>query len=171
MTASKGRRLGAAIIDGIILSTVLTLALVLVIGSIAASTVETGSGDTLVLEHAEDAESLMEGFDLLGEVEGGGLIFGSLATFASALLMAIAYKFVLQLTPWRATFGKKILGLRIVAADGQEASGGAIILREIIFAVVSGVQLVNVIFLIMLAVHEEARGWHDLAAGTKVVRV
>ena len=67
----------------------------------------------------------------------------AIATFilgaGAVLALIFAYKFVLELTPWRATFGKKALGIRIVAADGTEAGAGAIIWREILYAVFSGI--------------------------------
>lgn len=85
------------------------------------------------------------------------------------LVLVFAYKFILELTPWRATFGKKILGIRIVAADGSEAGAGAIIGRELLYVVFSSISIVNLIFYIMLAVDDDARGWHDHLASTKVV--
>ena len=87
----------------------------------------------------------------------------------SGLALLFAYKFILELTPWRATLGKRLLGIRVVAADGTEAGAGAIIGRELLYVVFSSISVVNLIFYIMLAVDEEDRGWHDHLASTKVV--
>ena len=138
MVASKGKRLGAFLIDVVIVS------------------VFSGVVVTALFAAASQAD---EGVAI------ATIILGA----SSALALVFAYKFVLELTPWRATFGKKALGIRIVAADGTEAGAGAIIWREILYAVFSGLSLVNLVFVIMLAVDDDARGWHDHLAGTKVV--
>ena len=85
------------------------------------------------------------------------------------LALLFAYKFIPELTPWRATFGKKILGIRIVAADGSEAGAGAIIGRELLYVVFGSISVVNPIFFILLAVDDDAGGWHDHLASTKAV--
>lgn len=139
MVASKGRRLGAFLIDGVLL----TLATVL-LGSVL-----------FALAFGADSDEASVAIFVIGGLAGLALLF--------------AYKFVLELTPWRATFGKKILGIRIVAADGTEAGAGAIIGRELLYVVFSSISVVNLIFFIMLAVDEDARGWHDHLASTKVV--
>ncbi len=138
MVASKGRRLGAFLIDAVIVSILTSLVAVTLFAAAY------GADDDVAVVTI-----------LVGAFSALGLVF--------------AYKFVLELTPWRATFGKKILGIRIVAADGSETGAGAIIWREILYVVFSGISLVNLVFLIMLAVDDEARGWHDHLASTKVV--
>lgn len=139
MVASKGRRLGAFLIDSVLLGIAIgvfaTILFALVVGA-----------------DDDDASVVI-------------IVIGALL----ALALLFAYKFILELTPWRATFGKKILGIRIVAADGSEAGAGAIIGRELLYVVFSSISVVNLIFYIMLAVDEDARGWHDHLASTKVV--
>ena len=139
MVASKGRRLGAFLID----VAVLAIATGLLLAVLVALSIGAGSDEGSVA------------IFLLGGLLGFVLLF--------------AYKFVLELTPWRATFGKKILGIRVVAADGAEAGAGAIIGRELLYVVFTSISLVNLVFFIMLAVDEDARGWHDHLAATKVV--
>ncbi|MCY3693892.1 MAG: RDD family protein [Chloroflexi bacterium] len=139
MVASKGRRLGAFLIDSVLLSIATGLLAVVL----------------FVLAYGADSDEASVAIFLIG-----GLL---------VLVLVFAYKFILELTPWRATFGKKILGIRIVAADGSEAGAGAIIGRELLYVVFSSISIVNLIFYIMLAVDDDARGWHDHLASTKVV--
>lgn len=139
MVASKGRRLGAFLIDSVLLA-------------IASGVI---AGALFALAYGADSDEASVVIFVIGGFLGLGLLF--------------AYKFVLELTPWRATFGKKALGIRIVAADGSEAGAGAIIGRELLYVVFSSISIVNLIFFIMLAVDEDARGWHDHLASTKVV--
>ena len=139
MVASKGRRLGAFLIDSVLLS--------IATGLLAAV--------LFALAYGADSDEASVAIFLIG-----GLL---------VLVLVFAYKFILELTPWRATFGKKILGIRIVAADGSEAGAGAIIGRELLYVVFSSISIVNLIFYIMLAVDDDARGWHDHLASTKVV--
>lgn len=139
MVASKGRRLGAFLIDSVLLSIATGLLAVVL----------------FALAYGADSDEASVAIFLIG-----GLL---------VLVLVFAYKFILELTPWRATFGKKILGIRIVAADGSEAGAGAIIGRELLYVVFSSISIVNLIFYIMLAVDDDARGWHDHLASTKVV--
>lgn len=139
MVASKGRRLGAFLIDSLLLS--------IAAGLLAAV--------LFALAFGTDSDEASVAIFVIGGLMG--------------LVLVFAYKFILELTPWRATFGKKILGIRIVAADGSEAGAGAIIGRELLYVVFSSISIVNLIFYIMLAVDDDARGWHDHLASTKVV--
>ena len=139
MVASKGRRLGAFLIDAVLL--------VLATGLLASG--------LFALAFGAESDEASVAIWVIGGLGG--------------LVLLFAYKFVLELTPWRATFGKKILGIRIVAADGTEAGAGAIIGRELLYVVFTSISIVNLIFLIMLAVDDDARGWHDYLASTKVV--
>ena len=139
MVASKGLRLAAFLIDAVLLGVATGVVAAVLFAIAAGSDFDESAGLVVVL---------------------GGLL---------ALVLLFAYKFILELTPWRATFGKKIVGIRIVAADGSEAGAGAIIGREILYAVFSSISIVNLIFFIMLAVDDDARGWHDHLASTKVV--
>ena len=140
MVASKGLRLAAFLIDGVLLGISLAV-LVAAVFAMAAGA---------------DSDEAQVAFVVIGGLSGLALLF--------------AYKFILELTPWRATFGKRILGIRVVAADGTEAGAGAIIGRELLYVVFSSISVVNLIFYIMLAVDEDARGWHDHLASTKVVK-
>lgn len=139
MVASKGRRLGAFLIDS---------ALLAVAAGLLASVL-------VALSFGADSDEASVAIFVIGGLLG--------------LVLLFAYKFILELTPWRATFGKKILGIRIVAADGAEAGTGAIIGRELLYVVFTSISLVNLVFFIMLAVDDDARGWHDHLASTKVV--
>ena len=139
MVASKGLRLAAFLIDAVLLGLAASAAAAALFAVAAGSDFDEAAVPVIVL---------------------GGL---------AVLVLLFAYKFILELTPWRATIGKKIMGIRVVAADGSEAGAGAIIGREILYMVFSSISIVNLVFYIMLAVDDDARGWHDHLASTKVV--
>jgi uncharacterized RDD family membrane protein YckC len=136
MVASRGRRFGAFLIDPVLPG----LATGLLVGILFA------------LALGADSDEATVAIFVIGAMAG--------------LVLLFAYKFILELAPWRATFGTKTMGIRIVAADGSEA--GAIIGCEPPYVVFSLISVANPIFFILLAV-DDARGWHDRLASTKAV--
>ena len=103
--------------------------------------------------------------------------------------------FVVLTVAFGATLGKMALGMRVVGADGGKASGGAILLREIIIrwgatiaafvlafilsgplgdagAVIGGLVgfLVFLIVILRILVDDHRQGWHDKIGGTFVVK-
>lgn len=87
------------------------------------------------------------------------------AAFAT---LAGAY-FIGSTARWGQTAGKKLLGLRVVRADGGPVGGGQALFRETLGRLAAG-------FLLGLgylwAVWDtDGQGWHDKLAGTVVVRV
>lgn len=69
-----------------------------------------------------------------------------------------------------ATPAKKVLGLRIVMADSQEPpSFWRLALRELVARFISGI--VIGLGYVWALFRKDRRSWHDLMAGTRVVRV
>ena len=94
-----------------------------------------------------------------------------------------------------ATLGKMALGMRVVGADGEKASVGAILVREIIIRwgvviaafvlafvlggalgdagrIIAGLTsvLVGLIIVLRILVDDRRQGWHDKIGGTFVVK-
>jgi uncharacterized RDD family membrane protein YckC len=66
---------------------------------------------------------------------------------------------------WGATIGKKVLGLRIVNASGTKPTVGQVIVRYLGY-IPSAFCYLGFLWILK----SEKRGWHDLLAGTYVVR-
>jgi len=86
------------------------------------------------------------------------------AAYLAVFLVSLAYVLGSWLV-WGATLGKKVLGLRIVNAAGTKPTVGQAIVRYLGYIPSSFCYLG---FLWIL--RSEKRGWHDLLAGTYVVR-
>lgn len=95
---------------------------------------------------------------------------GSLAAHAELLLLWLltgAYAVI----SWRRggqTIGMRPWRLKVVAADGLPASWRALCLR---YAVATISMLALGLGLLWCLIDRERRGWHDLAAGTRFVRL
>ena len=72
---------------------------------------------------------------------------------------------------WRATPGKWLLGLRVIAQNGQRLPGGRAFAREVLYAYLAWTPVLNVLWLILLAIDPRGQGWHDKAARSCVVNV
>ena len=109
-------------------------------------------------------------------------------------VVGLAYFAVLTIA-FGATLGKMALGMRVVGADGEKASVGAILVREVIvrwsisvvtfvlafilggaigdagrvIASLVGV-LVGLIIILRILVDDHRQGWHDKIGGTFVVK-
>lgn len=86
---------------------------------------------------------------------------------AISTLVAFCYM-VIFLAAKGATPGKMALGLRVVKADGSPMSAGTAILRVIVEWVLSCVTI-GITFL-AVAFTQKKQGFHDMAAGTVVIR-
>jgi uncharacterized RDD family membrane protein YckC len=95
---------------------------------------------------------------------------GSLAAYAEFVLLWLltgAYAVI----SWRRggqTIGMRPWRLKVVAADGQPASWRALCLR---YAVATISMLAFGLGMLWCLVDRDRRGWHDLAAGTRFVRL
>ena len=124
------------------------------------------------------------GLRLVGFLIDGVILGLVIAVFQSASAIPDAFKFgasdfwISVLVIWiyyvglTATFGaslgKMVLGMRVVSADGKRAGFVAVLMREIIGKAVSGA--VICIGFIVVLFGDKHRGWHDVIAGTSVVK-
>ncbi len=84
------------------------------------------------------------------------------------LLITYVY-FVLMLRFARgATIGKRLMHIRVITATGRSPGIFAGIVREIFGKILSGVFNIGYIWMI---IHPQGRTWHDMLAGTWVVKV
>ena len=86
------------------------------------------------------------------------------------LLLTFAY-FVATELVWGQTLGKRLLGLRVVRADGSRADAGPIVIRNLVRLVDWLPFLYVVGGVTVLATGERRLRLGDLAAGTRVVAV
>lgn len=94
---------------------------------------------------------------------GGGELTGALINYGLPALYSIGFWIWLQATP-----GKMALGLVVVDANtGQPASAGKYVLRYIGYILSAIVLLIGFFW---VAFNPRKQGWHDLIAGTVVVK-
>ena len=86
------------------------------------------------------------------------------------LLLTFAY-FVATELVWGQTLGKRLLGLRVVRADGSRADAGPIVIRNLVRLVDWLPFLYIVGGVTVFATGERRQRLGDLAAGTRVVAV
>lgn len=87
-----------------------------------------------------------------GSGEGGvGVVVGSIAT---AMVIWIGYSALLESSPWQATIGKKVMGLRVYTWEGGRLSLGKAALRSVvkdgpfvILGMIPGGQIFNVLWI------------------------
>ena len=141
--AARGVRLGAVLLDGV------PIAVIAIIAAIVLPTVGVGSN---------------------GKISPVGV-----AVLTIVLLLALAYGIyqLVQLHRTGQTFGKKMLGIKIVRNDGSRAGLGRIFwLRMFVPGFVGAIPLVGGLFGLidpLFIFGEEKRCLHDLIADTIVV--
>ncbi len=97
----------------------------------------------------------------------GAVVLGGLVWLVGLVVLPLAY------FPWfwahgGATLGMRMLGLRVVRdRDGGPVSGGQAILRLVGYWVSGAVVYLGFIWIF---IDRRRRGWHDLIAGTVVIR-
>lgn len=85
----------------------------------------------------------------------------------AAVLLAMAFWFIgFEASPWQATPGKRLLGLRVETVDGRRPGVGRAALR---FLAAGPSWLLLHLGHAMAAWRADGRALHDLAAGTRVV--
>lgn len=150
LLANGGQRVGARIIDTVIVyAVIIVLYIIFGVGMLAASS---SSSRTT------------------GSVAAGGLIVFFLASFA----MVVLYEVVTTAT-MGATLGKKMLGLSVInSRNGQKPGFGAALLRWGFPAVVGWFTCGLGQLLILLSPFFDntgkMQGWHDKAANTFVIK-
>jgi len=91
---------------------------------------------------------------------------------AVGAIVAVAYYVPLMLRWDGRTVGKRVLGIRVVRADGRPLDAGVIVLRQALLQYLLGVVVLLfalVDYLLPLA-DRQNRALHDFACGTRVVR-
>ena len=106
------------------------------------------------------------GIDLLTRVLGRMSIDLSLTAGVIAYVgWTFSYVFFSLLIVGR-TFGKAVVGLRVVGEDGSTLTGGRALVRTIAFPVSAAILGIG---LLLILFHRRHRALHDLIAGTAVV--
>ena len=100
----------------------------------------------------------------------------AIATFILTLvgfgLATILYKPLMEASEYQGTFGKIILGMKVVNQRGERITMTTSFVRTIVYLVlitIPGVNIVGVLGLIMIGFTEQKQGLHDIAAKTFVV--
>jgi uncharacterized RDD family membrane protein YckC len=147
--ASPGKRLGARIIDVVIMWVAM-----IVIGAVGIG------GGVAVGSTGSDV--------------GAGLALGALfMTMVTLVLLAIAYEVTLTALKGQ-TIGKMAVGIHVARADNGELPGwGKSIMRWILPGLMALIPLVgwigSVLTYVSLTWDDRRQGWHDKAAATVVV--
>jgi uncharacterized RDD family membrane protein YckC len=152
-------RATAYIIDGIILGIVTTvlwlivLAIAAAIGVGAAATSGVGADGTI-----SESEAAVIGVGILAAITFLGIM---------TLVVTVLY-FVLLWVKRGGTLGQTLLGMRIAReADGAPIGWGTAIVRYVMMLISFWIFYLGVIW---VAFEPRKRGWHDMVAGTVVVR-
>lgn len=147
--ASMGRRLVARLIDGVIM-----------MGIIAVAGGTVGAILNYLLKIAKDKPPAF----------GTAVMIG---TFAAIGIIGLGVPFYcLVVYPGRhsATYGKKIMGLRIIRTNGKRFGFGAAFLRALCDSVFAQF-IVGIVFWIIACFDSERKTLSDLACGTRVIKV
>lgn len=154
--ASWWSRVGAAIIDSIIITVPAILIGVVIFGGAGAAAV---------------------GDETAGVI---AFIIGTLLYVAIVLVIALLYAPLLMKREGRAngqTWGKQALGIRVVRADGQSMSFGFAALREVVVKGLLGAVagsftfgIANLLDLLWPLWDDQNRALHDMIVNTRVIR-
>ncbi|GAB2707834.1 RDD family protein [Kitasatospora kifunensis] len=172
VTGGVGRRLAARLVDGVVLSGV---------GAAVGIplTIATMADVQLKLDRARTASHLTGREVQVWLIDGAFL--GRVALLLGTLLLAGFLLEVLPTARTGRTFGKRLVGLRVVRAEsGQQAQGGRgeravprppSLGRAFVRWLVGQLSILTVLGpLVMLADRQQRRGWADRAARTRVVK-
>lgn len=76
------------------------------------------------------------------------------------------YCIVGEISPWRGTFGKKVMGIRVITDTGKRLSAGKVILRNLM-KLLSAIPCYLGFFAALVT--KGNRAWHDILSGAAVV--
>lgn len=159
--AGFGSRFGAVILDGIF---TLLLALPFVIPAIV-----------LIARAFEDCTSV-ERFDGTSELvcppgePDGAALGGGIALIVAAFLVVFVLYTVRLLATKGQTWGRRIANVKVVRADSGEVPGWGRAFGRVLFASFISGQCCYLGYLWMLW-DKDKRTWHDMVAGTRVIKV
>ena len=106
---------------------------------------------------------------LLGERAMGGVFLILIVLFILAMLL---YKPLMEASEYQGTFGKYLLGMKIVNQKGERITTTASFIRTIVYMLQTSIPFVNMVSwfaLVMIGFTEYKQGLHDIASGTFVV--
>lgn len=156
-----GRRLGAYIIDSIIVGIPIAIITIFIFF------IAFGTSETLV-------NMLMDPYadpDYMTDEQAIEFLFRYLgAIFATAIISFLGtylYFVLFHISSWQATLGKKMLGLQVTDINGNKIGFGRATGRYFAMAFLSGILLIGYL---MAAFTEKKQSLHDLIAGTVVVK-
>ncbi|MFN2533421.1 MAG: RDD family protein, partial [Pyrinomonadaceae bacterium] len=84
------------------------------------------------------------------------------------LLLVVYAIWAMRLFAHGTTPGKKLLGIRVVRENGQEAGFGVMLVRELIGKAISG--LIFALGYLWILLDRDRQGWHDKLVSTYVVQ-
>lgn len=152
----------AAILDGIVLSIVLTPLYVLLGWWLFKSV----SGVISGIPTSPTAEEITR---VQGQIGTSLLGLTAKTTGFSFLGTLISWAYYVIFTgAWGATLGKMALGVKVVNRDLQKIGYGTAFLREVIGKIVSS--LIFLLGFLWIAFDPKKQGWHDKIAGTYVIK-
>ena len=106
---------------------------------------------------------------LLGEGAGIATLLLALLAFSIALIL---YKPLMEASDYQATFGKVILGMKVVNQNGNKLTMSESFLRTIVYTAmlaIPGINIAGLLGLVMIGFTEQKQGLHDLLSKTFVV--
>jgi uncharacterized RDD family membrane protein YckC len=107
--------------------------------------------------------------NLFGEDAAIGTVLILFVVFILAMLL---YKPLMEASEYQGTFGKYLLGMKIVNQKGERITMTASFIRSIVYLLQTSiplVQMVSWLALLMIGFTEYKQGLHDIASGTFVV--
>jgi uncharacterized RDD family membrane protein YckC len=156
--AGFGSRLGAFLIDGIIIGVVYSFIAVPVIAAIGFGV----ASDVKSMEGMSDDEAASAAMGMAGTIMAGVMTM-VLAIYVIQLL----YYSILESSKLQGSVGKLALGIKVVDLEGNRISFGKALLRSV-GKILSG--MVMYIGYLMAAFTEKKQGLHDMIASTLVVK-
>ncbi|MEH6940291.1 RDD family protein [Bacillus sp. JJ722] len=143
--ASFGRRLAAYVIDGLILSVIVSI-----LGAVGVLSFFGVNFDASQLQDPTYSIANNKGY--------------LYATF----LIGMLYYTILQSSKWQATIGKKLLGMKVVTLEGERISFIRALIRHLVMFSISSIFYIG---FIMALFTKKKQALHDLLAKTLVIKV
>ena len=100
------------------------------------------------------------------------MILSLILSIITLAIVGIIYKPIMETSNYQGTFGKYLLGMKIVNQNGQKISLNASFIRTLVYfsqTLVPWLNLLTVWLLLMIGFTEYKQGLHDISAGTFVV--
>ena len=140
--ASRGRRLGGHLLDGLLYALLLIPLVVVFVVLLVTGTESTAQG---------------------GEVSGAAVVLGLLVLYGGAFLLLIAYFVWWPVRTNGQTPAKQVLDMRAVREDGQEFGWSTSIIRALVYSFLGWISGIFVLF------DDRHRALHDMASSTVVL--